>query len=134
MPAILHSHLEANKCSIVWINNLLNMTDKQDVTTMLNLMQLIWNLPLPLPTNKPIFCENHIALNCHSKLLRYLILPYINPELSLFEQLKFLSASTHLAYILFTHENACNSFLPMPLYCDIQIMVKNALFCVAKAK
>src|SRR5260370_14449928 len=105
------------------------MMDKQDVMTMLNLMHLIWSLPLPLPTDKPIFCETHIALNHHSKLLRYLILPYINPKLSLFEQLKFLSAGAHLAYVLFTHKNAHASFLPMPLYPDIQIMVKNAFFC-----
>ncbi len=79
-PAILHSHLEANKCSIGQINNLLNMMDKQDVTTMLNLMQLIWSLPLPLPTDKPIFCKTCIALNHHSKLLRYLILPISIPN------------------------------------------------------
>jgi len=28
----------------------------------------------------------------------------------------------------------CSSYLPSPLYCDIQIMVKNVFFCVAKAK
>ncbi|KAF8327198.1 uncharacterized protein EI90DRAFT_2928786 [Cantharellus anzutake] len=133
-PAVLRSHLEANGCSIARINNLLNATDKQDVTTMLNLMQLIWSLPPPLPTDKPVLQETCIALNQHSKLLRYLILPYINIELSLYEQLKFLSAAAHLTYILFTHQNARSSFLPLPLYRDIQIMVKNVYFCVAKAK
>ena len=82
---------------------------------MLNLMQLIWSLPPPLPTDKPIFYETRIALNQHSKLLKYLILPYLNTKLSLFEQLKFLSAAARLAYILFTHQDAQASFLPMPL-------------------
>ena len=107
--------------TISQINNLLN---KQDIMTMLNLTQLIWSLPPPLPTDKPIFYETCIALNQHSKLLKYLILPYINTKLSLFEQLKFLSATAHLAYILFTHQDAWASFLPMLLYCDIQIMVR----------
>ncbi len=133
-PRILHSHLEANKYSLSQINNLLNVTDKQDVTTMLNLMQLIWSLPPPLPTDKPNFRETHTALNQHAKLLRYLILPYINIDLSLFKQLKFLSAAAHLMYILYTHQNMHSSYLPSPLYHDIQIMVKNVFFCVTKAK
>src|SRR5258708_3535983 len=116
------------------INNLLNVTDKQDVTMMLNLMQLIWSLLPPLPTDKPNFCETHTALNQHAKLLRYLILPYINVNLSLFKQLKFLSAAAHLMYILYTHQNMHSSYLPSPLYHDIQIMVKNVFFCVTKAK
>ncbi len=111
----------------------MNVTDKQDVMTMFNLMQLIWSLPL-LATNNPIHYKTHITLNQHSKLLCYLILPYININMNLHEQLKSLSAVAHLAYILFTNHNACLAFLPSPLYCEIQIMVKNAFFCVAKTK
>ena len=54
--------------------------------------------------------------------------------MSLYEQLKSLSAVAHLAHTFFTHHNACSAFIPSPLYCDIQIMVKNAFFCVAKTK
>src|SRR5260221_7530131 len=70
----------------------MNITDKQDVMTMFNLMQLIWSLPPPLATNNPIHYETHIALNQYSKLLCYLILPYINVDMNLHEQLKSLSA------------------------------------------
>src|SRR5258705_8616753 len=112
----------------------MNITDKQDVMTMFNLMQLIWSLPPPLATDNPIHYETHIALNQYSKLLCYLILPYINVDMNLHEQLKSLSAAAHLAYILFTHCNTQSAFLPCPLYCDMQIMVKNAFFCIAKTK
>ncbi len=101
---------------------------------MLNLMQLIWLLPPPLATNKPIFCQACIALNLHSKLLQYLIPPYINVNMSLYEQLKSLSAAVHLAYVFYTHHNAHSAFIPSLLYHDIQIMVKNAFFCVTKTK
>ena len=123
-PSVLWSHLEANKYPLNRINNLMNVTDKQDVMMMFNLMQLIWSLPPPLATDNPIHYETHIALNQYSKLLHYLILPYINVNMNLHEQLKSLSAVVHLAYILFTNHNACSAFLPSPLYHDIQIMVK----------
>src|SRR6266850_6101488 len=112
----------------------MNITDKQDVTTMLNLMQLIWSLPPPLATNKPTHHRACIALNQHSKLLKYIILPYTNISMSLYDQLKSLSVAAHLAYIFFTHDNTRSAFLPSPLYCDIQIMVKNTFFCIAKTK
>ena len=113
--SILWSHLEANQYSINQINNLMNVMDKQDVTTMFNLMQLIWSLPPPLATDKPIFHKAHSALNQHSKLLWYLILPYINVDMNLHEQLKYLSTAAHLAYLFFTHHNAQSAFLPFPL-------------------
>ncbi|KAF8324980.1 uncharacterized protein EI90DRAFT_3019288 [Cantharellus anzutake] len=133
-PSVLRSHLEENGCSASQINNLLNITDKQDVTTMFNLMQLIWWLPPPLATANPIFHKACIALNQHSKLLRYLILPYIDVNMSLHDQLKYLSAAAHLAYVFFTQNNTRSAYLPSLLYRDIQIMVKNAFFCVAKMK
>jgi len=51
------------------INNLMNVTDKQDITTMLNLMQLIWSLPPPLTTDKPTHQKACTALNQHLKVL-----------------------------------------------------------------
>src|SRR5260370_36840622 len=98
----------------------MNVADKQDVTTMYNLMQLIWLLPPPIATDNPIFCQVPAALNQHSKLLPYLILPYINMNMNIYEQLRSLSAMAHLAYILFTHCEAASPFLPHRLYCHMQ--------------
>ncbi|KAF8330036.1 uncharacterized protein EI90DRAFT_2996770 [Cantharellus anzutake] len=133
-PSILRAQLQSNGYSADRINNVLNVTDKQDVTTMLNLMDMIWRLPSPPPTFLPIQHKSRIALNHLSKILQWLILPYINIGLSLYEQLKYLSAAAHLSYIFYTHKNTRSSFLPAALYRDIQIMVKNVFFCVAKAK
>ncbi len=120
--------------SVNHLNNILNVADKQYITTMFNLMQLIWTLTPPSPMDDPIHHQDWIALNQHLKLLRWLIHPYINVKLSLHEQLKFLSPTAHVAYVFFMHENTCLSYIPSTLYQDIQIMIKNAYFCVAKMK
>ena len=133
-PSVLWKQLESAGCSVNQINNILNVADKQDVMTMYNLMQLIWLLSPPSPKDSPIHHQDHIALNQHSKLLQWLIHPYINVKLSLHEQLKYLSAAAHVAYAFFMHNNVHSSYIPATLYQDIQIMVKNAYFCVAKAK
>jgi hypothetical protein len=62
------------------------------------------------------------------------IFPYICTELSLAEQLEHLSALVYLLLALYVHEDGRSHFIPMPLFVNIGIMVKNAFFCVAKAK
>ena len=52
--------------------------------------------------------------------------------LSLSEQIEHLSATAHLAIILY--RLAGKDFIPTNLYIDLMIMIKNFLFCVAKAK
>ncbi len=122
--------------SVNCLNNILNVADKQDITTMFNLMQLIfiWTLSPPSPLDNPIHCQDRTTLNQHSKLLQWLIHPYINVELSLHEQLKYLSATAHVVYVFFMHKNTHSSYIPSMLYHDIQIMAKNAYFCVVKTK
>lgn len=53
-------------------------------------------------------------------------------DLSLSEQLEYLSAAAHLCLLLY--HRAGKDFLPTELYADIMIMIKNVYFCVAKAK
>lgn len=53
-------------------------------------------------------------------------------ELSLSKQLEHLSAVAHLALILY-YDNG-KEFMPTLLYQDLAIIVKNIIFCVAKAK
>jgi hypothetical protein len=55
-------------------------------------------------------------------------------ELSLTKQLKHLSAAMHLLLALYVYEDVRSHFFPTPLFVDIGIMVKNAFFCVTKAK
>ena len=61
-------------------------------------------------------------------------MPYINIQMDLYDQLKYLSAAVHIMTVLFTFSEVCGTFIPSQLYQDIQVAVKNVFFCVAKAK
>ena len=61
-----------------------------------------------------------------------MIFPYLCVDLSLSEQIEHLSAAAHLAIILYRLGG--KDFIPTNLYIDLMIMIKNVLFCMAKAK
>ena len=61
-----------------------------------------------------------------------MVFPYLCVDLSLLEQIEHLSAAAHLALAL--PKLAGKDFIPTNLYIDLMIMIKNVLFCVAKAK
>jgi len=61
-----------------------------------------------------------------------MIFPYLCVDLSLSEQIEHLSATAHLAIILYRLGG--KEFIPTNLYIDLMIMIKNVFFCVAKAK
>ena len=62
------------------------------------------------------------------------MLPYVCIDLCLEEQLTHLSAAAHLAFQLYRNNSAGTRFMPVQSYLDIILMIKNAFFCVAKAK
>ena len=64
----------------------------------------------------------------------HLTLPYVCINLNLDKQLIHLSAVAHLAFLLYRHNSASTRFIPRQSYLDIVLMIKNAYFCVAKAK
>ena len=133
-PALLRCHLQANKVPTHRINYLLNPTDRQDVPLCFTLMKEIWSLPPPAPTDKPSFMAARDALRMLSSLFQHLTLPFVQVTLSLHEQLAHLSAAAHLATFLFTTNDARSKAMPVLTFKDIIILVKNAFFCVAKAK
>ena len=61
-----------------------------------------------------------------------MIFPYLCVDLFLSEQIEHLSTAAHLAIILYILGG--KDFIPTNLYIDLMIMIKNVLFCVAKAK
>ena len=61
-----------------------------------------------------------------------MVFPYLCVDLSLSEQIEHLSAAAHLALVLY--KSIGKDFIPTNLYIDLMIMIKNILFCVAKAK
>ena len=61
-------------------------------------------------------------------------MPYICVDLSIEDQLEYLSYAAHLTLVLYVHDKACNNFIPTTLYIDLIMMVKNVYFCAVKAK
>lgn len=98
-----------------------------------NLLHDVWTLP-ELLSGPPGCIEAHRALHMFGSLCYHILVPYLCVDLSLGDQLKHLSYATHLALALYAHENACGNFLPMALYIDLILMIKNTFFSVAKAK
>jgi hypothetical protein len=133
-PSILHSHLESNDVSSPRLRSLLNPNDKQDVVLVYLLLKEIWSLPPPPENSNPAFTLARRALNVYRGFARHLMLPYICIDLSLEEQLIHLSAAAHLTFHLYHHNSAGTCFMLVQSYLDIILMIKNAFFCVAKAK
>ncbi|KAH9032123.1 hypothetical protein EDB85DRAFT_1890789 [Lactarius pseudohatsudake] len=94
----------------------------------------IWTLPPPAPTDKPGFVAARDALLMLGSLFRHLVIPFVQVSLTLHEQLVHLSAATHLVTYLFTAQGARNKAMPSLTFKDLILLVKNAYFCVAKAK
>ncbi|KAF8220310.1 hypothetical protein L208DRAFT_1334531, partial [Tricholoma matsutake] len=74
----------------------------------------------------------HEAIWTLGKLLYHMVFPYLCINLSLSEQIEHLSAMAHLALALY--KSARQDFIPTNLYINVMLMIKNVLFCVAKAK
>ena len=133
-PALVRFHLQANNVPSHRIAYLLNPSDRQDVPLCYTLMKEIWTLLPPAPTDKPGFVAARGALRMLGALFRHLVLPFVQVSLSLHEQLVHLSAAAHLAMYLFTVNDARSKAMPSLTFKDLILLVKNAYFCVAKAK
>ena len=92
----------------------------------------VWSLPDSPPDALPGFIQARGSLKILGELFRHILIPYICVNLTLSEQLVHLSAAAHLLLALFTED--ATKLMPMQLYIDIMIMIKNIYFCVAKTK
>ncbi|PBK59574.1 hypothetical protein ARMSODRAFT_777510 [Armillaria solidipes] len=131
-PIMIQAHLRTAGHSEDHIRALFKPEDKQDVPLTYALLRDIWSLPEDTTSAKPGFSAARKSIRILGKLFRYLLFPYICVDLSLSEQLKYLSAAAHLCLVLF--RDGQTGFFPSLLFMDIGIMIKNAFFCVAKAK
>ncbi|KAJ6538246.1 hypothetical protein B0H10DRAFT_2448843, partial [Mycena sp. CBHHK59/15] len=131
-PAIIRAHLQQAGHSTQHINSVLRPDDKQDVELAYELLKDLWNLPPAPEGSRPGFIAARDALRIIGSLFYHLIFPYICVDLTLSEQLEHLSAAAHLNLLLY--RDGQKEALPTLLFTDIMIMIKNAYFCVAKAK
>ena len=132
---LIRRHLQDCGHSSEHISRTLDPTDKQDVDLAYKLLKDLWSLPLADPGK---FTQTYVdvceALHVYGQLAYHLVSPYICTELLLSEQLEHLSSAAHLTLALYVHNDARLQFIPNTLFIDIGIMIKNAFFCVAKAK
>ena len=147
--------MNANKLEhyLTWLDNcnkdkakrLLYPDVPQDVLQAIELMHAIMRLGRIDPT-KPPYTPSDQNLDDHTPnvnayidfetmamlgdLFHNLLEPFVNPSLSLTEQVIHLSTFAHLLFTFYrSHQR---SFMPNQLYYDSQTLVKNIIFCVAK--
>ncbi|KAG1882382.1 hypothetical protein F4604DRAFT_1879480 [Suillus subluteus] len=119
------------------VTKLLHPDDPQDVPRAVELMLAIIEFSKSQqPIVQDLFStdvDTHadiISITVLSSVLEYIILLFTNVNLSLTEQVQYLSRLAHLMFMLFhSHQRA---FLSNQLYYDTHTMLKNVVFCVTK--
>jgi hypothetical protein len=116
------------------IHALLNPKDPQDVPRAIKLICLVADLrQLEDPSQfTPAERNTHRALCLLGEMFEALVEPFINPTLSLSQQLTHLITFAHLACAMFVRHDG--AFVSNQLYGDLQCMVKNAIFKIARSK
>jgi hypothetical protein len=111
------------------IETLFNGKDPQNVPKAVTLLSLIHKL-----ASDPSFSANleNSAVVTLGRLIGFMIQPYLDPNMSLSEQLKSLSSVAHILFVLYR----CNrtSFCPGQFFYDVQTFIKTAFWNVAKMK
>ncbi|EEB96566.1 hypothetical protein MPER_04280, partial [Moniliophthora perniciosa FA553] len=103
----------------------------QDVPRAVKLLTLIVELrELDVSEFGPAKSITHKALCLLAEVLEALVDPFTNPNMDLGDQIESLSKFAHLICSLFIKNST--SFMPNQLYGDLQAMVKNAVFTVAR--
>jgi hypothetical protein len=132
-PAILRSHLLEAGYKPQHVHAMLNLNDKQDVLLAYTLLHDIWSLP-QLTSGAPGCINTCESLCLFGSMCYHFLMLYICVDLSIKDQLEYLSYMAHLALVLYAHDMACNNFIPTALYVDLILMVKSIFFYVTKAK
>ncbi|THV04633.1 hypothetical protein K435DRAFT_648944, partial [Dendrothele bispora CBS 962.96] len=126
-------HLEYCDYSSDTVFALLNPDNPQDVPRAVKLLLYIADLKnLETSNYSPAEKKTFASISLLAEMLHSLLEPFINSELSLSQQLEHLSKFGHISCALFLKNGT--DFMSNQLYGDLQCMIKNAYFTVAKAK
>ena len=113
------------------VSKLLNPADPQDVPRAVELIHAVGDLhALDKSAFNPSQMKIIEALQVIGTLFHAMTEPFINAELSLIEQMTYLSEFAHLSLVLYRLNGT--SFMSNQLYGDSQVMVKNAFFYLVK--
>ncbi|KAJ7027424.1 hypothetical protein C8F04DRAFT_1189552 [Mycena alexandri] len=116
------------------IHALLNPKDPQDVPRAIKLLCLVAELRMSVDSTEftPAELKTYRALCLLGEIFDAMLEPFINPTLSLSEQLISLVKFAHLICAMYIkHESA---FISPQLYGDLQCMVKNVIFTIAHSE
>ncbi|KIK76637.1 hypothetical protein PAXRUDRAFT_28940 [Paxillus rubicundulus Ve08.2h10] len=137
---LLHYLCWLNGCDKERAHKLLFPNDPQDVPHAVELICAVVQLG-QINTTKPLYTRpgqipdidaiiDIEAISLLGTILQNLLEPFVNPSLSLTEQICHLSTAAHLLVSFYRiHRTA---FLPNPLMYDTMAMIKNIIFCAAK--
>lgn len=110
--------------------NLLDPADKQNFLKAVTLIQLLNKVKdLPSLTN-PFQKQCHKKLRFFAEVLGYFLFPFIKVNMSLLEQVRFLSAYAHLATALYVWHGT--AYFTSPLFYNSQSIVKGIFMTVAQ--
>lgn len=119
---------------------LLYPDDPQDVPRAIKLMRAVTRLGRIDPTVPPYTEPGQIpdvdayidfeTIGMLGDLFHNLLEPFVNPTLSLSQQVIHLSTFAHLLYSFYRSHR--RSFMPNQLYYNSQTLIKNVIFCIAK--
>ena len=130
--AVIKLHLMKNGMTETAANAILSPNDKQDVTLMIQLLNSLAQLPDTSAKADPSFRASRRILQLLGRLYRHLLEAYLDPTLSLHDQLTRLSAAAHITLALYNRDKG--DFIPIQLFFDVMAMIKNIYFCVAKTQ
>lgn len=99
---------------------------------MIKLLNAISQLPECVPGTGPAVQATQQTLRTLGRIYHHLLHAYLNIDLSLHDQLVYLSTAAHLILALY-HTDRGN-FIPVQLYFDVMSMIKNVYYCVAKTQ
>ncbi|KIJ48758.1 hypothetical protein M422DRAFT_247109 [Sphaerobolus stellatus SS14] len=131
-PPILEHHLLDSGIAASRVQSLLQLNNKQDVPLAYGFLATIAKLAPPEQGKSATYIQACRALNVLGEFWMALITPYTDCAMSLRQQLMNLSKAAHICLALYIMSK--DAFIPVQLYGDIQHMIKNVFFCVAKAK
>lgn len=111
------------------IKTLFNYRDHQNVPNAIKLLGALHKLAISLGFLDDMENQGLVILG---QLIGFLIMPYINIFMCLFDQLASLSAAGHLLFALYWQNHT--DFCPGQFFYDLQTFVKNVFWSVAKQK
>ncbi|KAH9951507.1 hypothetical protein B0H21DRAFT_681162, partial [Amylocystis lapponica] len=111
------------------VNRLMNPANAQDVPRAIKLLRAVSAITAE-PSDGPIVNQEASHISVYGEMFAAFMEPFIQPTWSLTEQVESLSKHAHMSFSLF-HLHCINA-MPYQLYGDIQVTIKNVMFCTAK--